>query len=209
MAGAPSAVWRWLLSVPHEPRWLRLLVAVNLAGAVYGFEWYREQLAATPLWLWPVVPDSPLSALLFGLTLLPRLRGAGDTAPVWIALARLATFKYGLWTVVVLGGAVLRDGLADPEWALLIATHAGMALEAWLLMRAAPPAGAAVRAAALALLVNDAFDYGPLRTHPAIPDPAALPYVAAEAVALTALAVAVAVLAGRGGAGRPRPRVLD
>lgn len=193
---------RWLYSLPHDPGWLRLLLAVNLAGAVYGFRWYAPQLAATPTYLWPVVPDSPLSALLFALGLLPRLHGGDDRAPRWIALARLATFKYGLWTVLVLGGATLRSGSLDPEAALLFLTHAGMAAEAWLLLRAAPPAPGAAAVALAALLVNDAFDYGPLRTHPALPDPAALPYVAAEAAALSLLAFALARAAAAAARGR-------
>lgn len=201
---------------------LRWLVVINLAGAAYGFNWYRLQLLATPPWLWPVVPDSPLSALLFGLTLIPRLRAigrgagadpaatgagparagsglrcAGDRRSALAALARLATFKYGLWTVVVLGGAALRARSLDAEAALLIATHAGMALEAWLLLRASPPAPGPRRLAIAWLLLNDASDYGPLRTHPRLPDPAAFPYVAAEAVVLTLLAARVA----RGGRG--------
>ena len=165
-----------------------------------GPEERAETYAAGILWWWPVVPDSPLSALLFALTLLPRLRdpeGPGDARSFWVTVARMATLKYGLWTVLVLGGAALRSRTLDAEAALLLFTHAGMAVEAWRFLQAAPPAAAPRRAALAWLLFNDACDYGPPRTHPRLPDPAAFPYVAAEAVALSLLAAWAASRGGR------------
>lgn len=192
------ALRRLWAAIPHDPRLRWALSLVNLAGAVYGFAWYRAQLAQTPWWLWPVVPDSPLSALLFALTVVPRWQARRGGQAVLAAVARLATLKYGLWAVLVLGGAALRQRALDPETALLLVTHAGMAVEAWLFLRAEPPPPGARSVALLWLAVNDACDYGPLRTHPRLPDPAAWPYVAAEAVALTAGAWLVARWADRG-----------
>lgn len=185
---------RLLRAIPHDARWVGLLVLVNGAGAIYGFRWYVAQLAATPLRLWPIVPDSPLSALLFAVYLAFRLFGRRTP---WLGpLAQLATFKYGLWTVIVLGGYMLRTLQPQGELLLLIATHGAMALEAYLFMRADPARAPPLAAVFAWLTFNDAYDYlgG---THPRLPDPAAVDFVAIEAAALTWLALAVALYTRR------------
>lgn len=187
---------RLLAVIPHDRRWLQALVTVNLLGSIYGFNWYAQQLAATPRHLWPVVPDSPLSSLGFGVYLAFRL--AGRATPWLAALVQLATFKYGLWTVVVLGSYALRTGDLNPELLLLVGTHAGMALEAYLLMRADPAPAGPVAAAFAWLVLNDGFDYL-LGTHPTLPDPSAVQVVAVQAAALTWAALATSVIARRRG----------
>lgn len=182
--------------IPHHRGWLRLLVAVNVLGSIYGFNWYVAQLARTPWYLWPVTPDSPLSSLGFGIYLALRL--GGRAAPWFGALVQLATFKYGLWTVVVLGQYLLATGDANPELLLLLSTHAGMALEAYLMMRADPAPGPALALAMGWLALNDAFDYL-VGTHPTVPDPSLIDVVAVEAAALTWLALAAALTARRRG----------
>ncbi|HEX6988059.1 MAG TPA: DUF1405 domain-containing protein [Bacillota bacterium] len=185
-----------LAVIPHHRGWLRVLTAVNVLGSIYGFNWYVRQLAVTPWYLWPVTPDSPLSSLGFGIYLALRL--GGRAAPWFAALVQLATFKYGLWTVVVLGQYVLATGDANPELLLLVATHGGMALEAYLLMRADPAPTPALALALGWLTLNDGFDYL-VGTHPTVPNPAVIDLVAVEAVALTWLALAAALAARRRG----------
>jgi len=186
--------WTWRIvnffkPIPHHRGWLRFLVWVNGLGSLYGFNWYAQQLASTPWYLWPVVPDSPLSSLTFAIYLAFRLWGR--STPALAAWAQLSTFKYGAWSVIVLGGYIARTGDFHPELLLLIFTHAGMALEAYLLMLA-DPAPRPWLAVCLAWLVcNDALDYG-LGTHPRVPDPQALPIIAIEAFALTWTASALA-----------------
>jgi len=182
--------------IPHHTGWVRLLVAVNVVGSLYGFNWYARQLADTPWYLWPVTPDSPLSSLGFGVYLALRL--SGRRTPWFAALVQLATFKYGLWTVVVLGQYLLATGNANPELLLLIGTHAGMALEACLLMRADPAPTPALALALAWLTLNDGFDYL-AGTHPTVPDPGLIDLVAVEAVGLTWLALAAALVARRRG----------
>lgn len=40
-----------------------LLLAINLFGTVYGYYWYRYQLAETPAKFLLFVPDSPTASL--------------------------------------------------------------------------------------------------------------------------------------------------
>jgi len=168
------------------------LVVINGLGSIYGFLWYKEQLAGTPWYLWPVVPDSPLSTLLFTVYLVFYL--ARRPFPYLGAVAQMGTFKYGLWTVVVLGGYMVTRRHWDWEFALLTATHAGMALEAYLFMAADPQRRPFIWAAAAWFVINDFFDYV-IGTHPAVPDPGAIGLVAVQALVLTILAIVMTQVA--------------
>lgn len=185
----------FLHQIPARRPWVWALIVINGLGSIYGFLWYKEQLANTPWYLWPVVPDSPLSTLLFTLYLGFYL--ARRPFPYLGALAQMGTFKYGLWTVVVLGGYMVSRSHWDWEFALLVATHAGMALEAYLFMAADPQHRRFIWGAAAWLVINDFFDYI-IGTHPAVPDPGAINQVALQAVALTVLATVLTRVA-RGG----------
>jgi uncharacterized membrane protein YpjA len=64
-------IWRFL----WDKRFLSVLLLINILGSFYGYYWYRGQLAATNVLLWPFVPDSPLSTTLFSLVLVLYLLG--------------------------------------------------------------------------------------------------------------------------------------
>ena len=106
---------------------LSLLLVVNALGTAYGFYWYRDQLAVTPGYFWPFVPDSPTASLFFCIVLLMFI--LKRNAP-WIeALAVCSLFKYGVWAVVMniwcgLTGYALVFGNY-----MLMVSHACMALE--------------------------------------------------------------------------------
>lgn len=114
------------------------LFVINLLGSVYGFYWYKNQLAMIGSWLNLFVPDSPTASSAFTLVLLLyalRLR-----SPLIEAFAAVTLFKYGLWAVAV----ILLGGIASPEpfleslhwtdWMLMV-SHTGMAVEAILYSR--------------------------------------------------------------------------
>lgn len=205
-AGAPrrpghrlaAAALAWLGRLPASRPATALLVLVNAVGSIWGFWWYRDQLLATPAWQWPVVPDSPTASTLFTMVLVLQL--ARRPVPALASWAYLVMIKYGLWTVVVLGGYALRAGFVDGEAALLIASHAGMALEALLYLRAYPGSLRGVGAATAWSLFNDAVDYL-AGLHPTLPGPEVWGLAAASAPLLTGLGAA-AVLHG---ARRARP----
>jgi uncharacterized membrane protein YpjA len=140
-----------------------------------------------PTFLYPLFGDSPTALALATLslaTLLPNLGNRVRDAPVNVPLAYLHTFafvwlvKYGLWTLVALnlhparyvgfGGAALWD-----YWGIML-THLLFVAEAFAIPYYGRTTKRALVAALVALLVNDAFDYGlgyhpPLRYEPGLP----------------------------------------
>lgn len=190
----------FLQSVPLRRRAVAFLAVANLAGALYGFEWYRAQLARTHPLFWPFVPDSPLSTLLFSLVLLglvyrrrlPLLEGV---AYVWIV-------KYGSWSVLVIGHFWLTHSFGGFELTHLFLSHSIMALQGlWFAYHYFPGIRVILGGAALAGL-NDAVDYL-LGHHPALPGGAAqLDFARGSALLLTLLATLLLLWLGRRGQDR-------
>lgn len=181
-----------VLRLPADRRWAVPLVAVNLLGALYGFWWYAAQLAVTPWWQWPVVPDSPLSALLFACLLMfwywgrpPALLGA---------LALLGLLKYGAWTVVIFAHLWWAGYDLMAQDLLLVISHLGMLLQALIFLRYLRPPGWALPAAAAWYGFNDLADYG-FALHPGLPVPGYLAWAAGSAVFLTVVSTLVLLLA--------------
>jgi len=168
------------------------LVAINVLGARYGSWWYAAQLAITPWWQWPVVPDSPLSALLFAYLLIswywrrpPALLGA---------VARLGALKYGAWTVVIFGQLWWAGHDLLPGDLLLFLSPLDMVLEALSFLRYLRLPGWTVPVAAAWYVFNDLVDYG-FGLHPGLPVPAYLPWAAGAAIALAVASTLVLALA--------------
>ena len=134
-----------------------VVVAVNLAGTVFGFWYYRFQLGNTPLVMWPVVPDSPTVTLFMIASLVSWKVGRNRR---WLhALAFVGNLKYGLWVVVV--QFTINDVLAagDPYYWFLVVGHLGMALQALVIHRYAEFTVPAVGAAVTWFGFNDVVDY--------------------------------------------------
>lgn len=152
---------------------------LNAVGIVWGFAWYWPSLAHTPPWMLAFVPDCPLAALILAVALWRWRTGRGEAlqgAAIGIALF------YSAWTIVLLS----RSGPV-PGGSLLLAAHAGLAVEAiWLWRVATPQRG--WRIAALWIAVNTFADYG-LGLHPPLPPGVPLPVVAlVTAIAAAAFA---------------------
>ncbi|MFC3745869.1 DUF1405 domain-containing protein [Paenibacillus sp. GCM10012306] len=121
-----------------------LLFIVNLLGTIYGYMWYGNQLAYTvdhyPLWLLPMVPDSPTASLFFTIALLlllypPKSLNGNIVRGIVEALAVVTSVKYGIWAVsIIFAGGYLGDSLTWKDWMLVI-SHTGMAVEALLYAR--------------------------------------------------------------------------
>jgi len=155
------------------------LLVANAVAVLVGLSFYVPTMPGVNLFLWPLYADSPTALVLATLslaTLLPRLgRGPVRSAPSNRALALLHTLafvwlvKYAVWTVVALNvrpdpylgfsGAALWD-----YWGIIL-THLAFLAEAYLLPHYGETSRAALAVSLVALLANDAVDYG-LGLHP-------------------------------------------
>ncbi|MEY7848687.1 DUF1405 domain-containing protein [Natrarchaeobius sp. A-rgal3] len=134
-----DALPRYLAPVPKpiEDLGLRfawLVVAVNLAGTVFGFWYYAGQFAETPALMWPWVPDSPIATLLIALAI--AAWKLGYDLPWLTALAFFGNIILGLWTPYTL--LVFSDsyGYLHPlMYQFLFWSHLGMVVQALVLHR--------------------------------------------------------------------------
>lgn len=178
------------------PKWRNFLFwaifAGNFLGALYGFFFfYWQQLLTTPLHLIIFVPDCPLFALFFAISmLLVRTRVDAEWAHLFNFLTFAGLLKYGFWTVWVLTNYHAYYA-QSPEQAvlstMLLIAHVFMFFEAFLLpslvrvhpLQIAPVLGF--------MLLSDFLDYfGGL--HPAMPD-SSLPFMFTFTVAMSLVAV--------------------
>lgn len=149
--------WRFAINIPAERRGLGPLILLNFFGSLYGFNWYREQLSTNAVKYWPVIPDSPLSCLLFSFVLM-LIYFRKRFWPLE-GVAYISMMKYGFWTVFVFAQCWVVRRVADPEEIFLFASHFGMAVEALLFSRFYSPGRGAIVACGLWSVFNDYMDY--------------------------------------------------
>jgi len=138
-------------------RFVFLLFIVNLCGTIYGFLWYKGQLAVTPTIFLPFVPDSPTASMFFTIFLLFFLYNRH--APYIEALVLMSLFKYGIWAVIMNFLTLFIEGALDWQGYMLIGSHAAMAIQGVLY---APFYQIKLRhfaVAAVWILHNDIIDY--------------------------------------------------
>ncbi len=76
------------------------MLLIDLGGVLYGFYYYLPQFGATPVWLWPLVPDSPLAVMLLGVALSLVLLERSN--PTMNLIGAATMIKVGVWTAVIL-----------------------------------------------------------------------------------------------------------
>lgn len=135
------------------------LLFSNFFGTLYGFYWYRGQFITTPVYLWPFVPNSPLTVLYFFIVLTLLVRRKRST--FWEGLAYFGLIKHGLWTVAIITMYQLA-GNYYPENFLLWFGHGAMALQAVLFWYyyGLPISLGQVAAISGWYIFNDYLDYG-------------------------------------------------
>ena len=111
---------------------LYIILLVNLAGTLFGFYYYLEQLQASPVYLWIFIPASPLATLFFATSIYLNSQEGGRG--LLDAFAFFGNFKYGLWTVFVLiyYSEIFFTGNALPLYLFMLFSHLGMALQAFI-----------------------------------------------------------------------------
>ncbi len=124
-------LYSWFMESLKKSWFLWSLIIINLLGSIYGFYWYKNQLAQTSPEIFRVfVPDSPTGSLLFTFLLITLL--VGRSIPTLEAFAAVTNFKYGVWAVAVIIAGWLMGG--EQRWTdyMLMFSHGGMALESLL-----------------------------------------------------------------------------
>jgi uncharacterized membrane protein YpjA len=148
---------KWLYPILTYRPFLWLLFIINILGTIYGYIWYRYQLAETPPIFLPFVPDSPTASLFFVFVLLAFL--CRRHFPLLEALALVTLVKYGIWAVVMNLLVWKVTGELDVAGWMLIVSHGAMAIEGMLYAPFYRFRGMHLAIAAVWALHNDIIDY--------------------------------------------------
>lgn len=123
-------VLMWIFYLLKQRFILWPLFIINILGTIYGYIWYKHQLADTPWHFLPFVPDSPTASLFFVFALAGFL--LKKNFPWFEALAAITLIKYGIWAVGMnLGGILVSQTITLENW-MLMTSHLGMAVQAIL-----------------------------------------------------------------------------
>ncbi len=163
--------WYWSRECLLHPAVLTLLMIFYIPGTVYGYYWYKNQLAQVwhdqPHWQIIFVPDSPTASLWFALAVLWLWIAPKPPRSGWISVLRgivealgvVTSVKYGIWaTAVIIAGYAQGDSLDWTSWMLMVG-HTAMALCALLYARFFSFGRGALFAAAAWTFLNDTVDY--------------------------------------------------
>jgi len=134
-----------------------VMFIINLFGTIYGYYWYRFQLADTPAHFYLFVPDSPTASLFFLIVLFGFL--FKRNLPLIEALAIVTLFKYGIWAVIMNLLVLAVNGTLPWEGYMLIASHFGMAVQGLLYAPYYRFKAWHLIVAAIWTLHNDVIDY--------------------------------------------------
>lgn len=148
---------KWLYPILADRIVLWLLLIINTLGTIYGYYWYRYQLAETPAIFLPFVPDSPTASLFFVFVLIAFL--FKRNWPLFEVLAIVTLFKYGIWAVVMNVLVSIVNGGLDWAGYMLIASHLGMAIQGILYSPFYRIEGWHFAIAAIWVIHNEIIDY--------------------------------------------------
>lgn len=149
------AMQAWYL-INHRV-FLSLLLIVNLFGTIYGYYWYRHQLAVTEPIYYIFVPDSPTASLFFCIAVIGWL--LGKHYKLMEVLALITLVKYGLWAVAMNLLTFAETGYLGSAGWMLVISHFLMAVQAVLYLPKYRFTKWHVIVAAIWTLHNDVIDY--------------------------------------------------
>ncbi|HOV80556.1 MAG TPA: DUF1405 domain-containing protein [Bacillota bacterium] len=152
-----AVIWKDFLRDPWQARFSIPLIIINASGSVFGYLWYRGQLAGTPFYFWPFVPDSPLAVTFFASAL--ALGMAGAVNPLFQSIAVTAPIKYGVWATVVIVHYWLGGGPVESVEVMLMLSHIGMFVEGAVFLRSMQFGLPVVLSTWAWMFINDIMDY--------------------------------------------------
>jgi uncharacterized membrane protein YpjA len=146
------------------------LIISNFLGSVYGWYYYRYQLAESQIVFWPLITDCPNASLFFTISAVLIVLNLRNDAFLFFSSTNM--LKYGIWTMTIL--IFHRDFFFAPERLLLYSgifvTHFIIFIESFLISaeieKVSPQA---IMISTAWFLLNDFSDYF-LNTHPYIPE---------------------------------------
>jgi uncharacterized membrane protein YpjA len=163
------------------------LAAINFGAAVLGYlYWYGDKILDSPWYLWPLVPDSPLSATLMGAAILAFHKGRR-----WNLLGLFAatgSIKYGAWTIWVWLTNYLSGGGYSLQAVVMSLSHLGMIALGVALLPQLRVRFHHVALVALWFGLNDILDYH-FGTRPPVPNPQDIGSIESFAVLTTVVLV--------------------
>jgi uncharacterized membrane protein YpjA len=185
--GSIKNLYAWFVTFMLSPLIVATIFIGNGIGVVAGvIYWYGWQLLLSPWWLWPFIPDSPLSTFW----VLPALALVLWRRPGWPFLNAYAAFgviKYGLWTVAFWALYWRNGGALHLESVSMSFTHLIMTLEGILLLGFARLTPRIALSIGAWFLFNDWLDFGPLQLRPGLPPGVPVMTMMWVTLALTAL----------------------
>lgn len=140
----------------HKPV-LYILLISNLLGTIYGYIWYGPQLAQTPWYFWPFVPDSPTATLFLSISLILFI--ANKQSAIIDTLAFVTLFKYGVWAVIMNFMLFYVDDTIYLTGVMLIMSHGIMALQALLFLPRFHFTFTSIAITIVWVIHNDVIDY--------------------------------------------------
>lgn len=176
-------------------KWVAVIVMlIGLIGGVAGFiYWYGPTFARYPAWQWPFVPDCPLFALLFVVSLALIL--FKRRVPMYDAWVAFGLVKYGVWTVLIwIVYWINTGGDFTMESVTMAVAHTGMILEGLFLFSFLKMDWPTAIVCAIWYGLSDWMDYGPFQTYPHFPtDIIPLDLIQWHTIAVTLLLTALYV----------------
>lgn len=151
--------YKWLWEMTLYRKWVLILLLIcNLAGTIYGYDWYTRQLYITPRFFKPFVPDSPTASLFLCLSIIIMLLNRHSA--IINALAFVTLIKYGIWAIIMNIFMFLEHGEVTINGIMLIVSHGIMALEAIYFYPRFKVTTMGFLIALVWVLINDIIDYG-------------------------------------------------
>jgi uncharacterized membrane protein YpjA len=180
-----------LLKNPFRSWFIWALLLINIVGSLYGFYWYRYQLAETPWYHLIFVPDSPLSSTFFCVVLITILIKRRST--LFELLAYLWVIKYGIWAVIInLDAGYILGEFTFENW-LLSLSHLGMAIEGMIFLPHLRISKFNIILLMLWLGINDFMDYK-IDLHPYLFDPSQLVLAYSIAIILSVILIIASIV---------------
>lgn len=141
----------------YSRSFLVFLFIVNVLGTIYGYYWYKSQLAITEPQFYLFVPDSPTASLFFSIAVFGWI--IGKHFKLIESLALITLVKYGFWAVVMNFLTLFQTGEIGVAGWMLVFSHFMMAVQALIYIPMYRFKLWHVFAAAIWTLHNDVIDY--------------------------------------------------